>query len=71
MHSNDQVAQSSGEAPLICEIMGSIPTSNSCHLREKLVNALPTVLGLLWVHRLGNVDRVVENVKYRLPTEPE
>ena len=48
---NHQVAQSSKQAPAACEIVSSIPTSDSWHLCEELVNAL--------------LERVVRIVKYR------
>ena len=66
MHSNDQVAQSSEQAPVTSEIVGSIPTSDSWHSREEFVDALPTVVDFLRVLRfppIGNVNRVVGVIK--------
>ena len=47
LRSNHQVAQSSKQAPAASEIVSSIPTSDSWHLCEELVNTLSTVVGLL------------------------
>ena len=60
LHSIDQVAQSLEQAPVTSEIVGSISTSDSRHLREECVNALPTVVDFLRVLRfpsIGNVNR--------------
>ena len=60
------MAQSSEQAPVTSEIVGSIPTSDSCHLREEFVNAVPTVVDFLRVLRfppIGNVNIVVRVIK--------
>ena len=66
------MAQSSEQAPLISAIVGSIPTSDSGHLREELVNALPTVVSLRRVLRFGKIDRMLRLRLLRLANrEPE
>ena len=52
LDTNDQVAQSSKQAPVTFDIVSSIPSSDSWHLCEELVNARQTVVGLLRVLRL-------------------
>ena len=56
------MTQSSGQAPVNSEIVGTIPTSDLQHLREELIDALPTVIGVL---RLSDIESVVGIVKYR------
>ena len=70
MQGNDQVAQSSEQPTVTSELVGSIPTSDSRHLCEELVNALPSVVSLRRVLRFGNVDRVVGTVRSQQSTGP-
>ena len=59
----DQVTQLSDQAIVTFEIVGSIPTSDTRHLCEELVNALPIIVGFR-VLRFRNVGSVVGIVKY-------
>ena len=71
IHSNDQVAQTSEQAPVTFEIVSSMPTWDSWHLCEEFVNALPTLVGLLRVLRFRNTDRVVRVLRFPWHIRPQ